>query len=288
MALISDLLATRRTVSFEFFPAKTPEARAQLDQTLFELETVSPDFVSVTYGAGGSDRHRTRDVVLDIQEAKAYPAMAHLTCLGHTRPEVDELIVAYEDGGVGNILALGGDPPADGSPAPAGDFRHAIDLVEYLRERTSCAIGVAAHPEGHPRSSDLASDRRRLADKLALADFAVTQFFFEADHYRSMVDDLASLGCTKPVIPGIIPITNAAQVQRFATMAGATIPRGLAARIEAVADQPAEVRKIGVAVAVELSQVLLDAGAPGLHFYTLNRAEATLEVIAELGMTRVS
>ncbi len=288
MALISDLLATQRTVSFEFFPAKTPEARTQLDETLLELDSVAPDFVSVTYGAGGSDRHRTRDVVLDIQDAKTYPAMAHLTCLGHTRSEVDELLVAYEAGGVGNILALGGDPPADGSPAPAGDFRHASDLVEYLRERFSGSIGVAAHPEGHPRSSDLADDRRRLADKLALADFAVTQFFFDVDHYRSMVDELASLGCTKPVIPGIIPITNAPQVQRFASMAGASIPSGLAERIEAVADQPSEVRKIGVAVAVALAQDLLDAGAPGLHFYTLNRAGATLEVLAELGMTRVS
>lgn len=286
MTFIGDLLAARRTVSFEFFPAKTDQARTQLDQTVVDLGAVAPDFVSVTYGAGGTDRERTRDVVIDIERDQPYPAMAHLTCLGHTRSEIDALLDSYSAGAVTNILALGGDPPADGSEPAPGDFAHALDLVEYLRSVSSCSIGVAAHPEGHPRSSDLASDRRRLAEKLTAADFAVTQFFFDVDHYVSMVDELASLGCHRPVIPGVIPITNAAQVQRFAAMAGATIPEALAARIHAVAHRPDEVRKIGVAVAAELTQALLDVGAPGLHFYTLNRSEATLEVLSEVGLDR--
>ncbi len=286
MALIGDLLANKRTVSFEFFPAKTPEARAQLDHTVVELQAARPDFVSVTYGAGGTDRDRTRDVVIDIEKGNDFPAMAHLTCLGHTKPEIDALLEAYSAGGVGNILALGGDPPADGSPIPDGDFEHAVDLVEYLRTKTALSIGVAAHPEGHPRSSDLRADRERLAQKLEAADFAVTQFFFDIDHYLSMVNDLADLGCTKPVLPGVIPITNAGQVARFAAMAGATIPAALAARIDAVSDDANEVRKIGIEVAAELSRKLLDAGAPGIHFYTLNRAGASLEVIDQLALDR--
>ncbi len=286
MALIGDLLAEKRTVSFEFFPAKTPEARTQLDQTVVELHAANPDFVSVTYGAGGTDRDRTRDVVLDIEKGNVFPAMAHLTCLGHTKPEIDDLLEAYSAGGVGNILALGGDPPADGSPIPDGDFEHALDLVEYLRTKTTLSIGVAAHPEGHPRSADLRSDRERLAEKLTVADFAVTQFFFDIDHYLSMVNDLADMGCTKPIVPGVIPITNAGQVARFAAMAGATIPAALAERIDRVADDADEVRRIGIEVATTLSQALLDAGAPGIHFYTLNRAAASLEVIDQLGLVR--
>ncbi len=285
-SLIGDLLAEKRTVSFEFFPAKTPEARVELDKAVAELDVAKPDFVSVTYGAGGSDRDRTRDVVLDISGGHTFPAMAHLTCLGHTKPEIDDLLASYSAGGVGNILALGGDPPADGSPVPPGDFEHATDLVQHLRSTTNLSIGVAAHPEGHPRSSDLAADRQRLAQKLELADFAVTQFFFTIDHYLSMVNDLADLGCTKPILPGVIPITNAGQVKRFAAMAGATIPSSLQSRIDAVADDPAEVRKIGIATAAQLSQDLLDAGAPGLHFYTLNRSAASLEVLSHLDLER--
>lgn len=283
MALISDLLAEKRTVSFEFFPPKSDAGRRQLDDAVAELDTAKPDFVSVTYGAGGTDRERTRDAVIDIERQKSFSAMAHLTCLGHTGPEIDELLSAYSAGGVGNILALGGDPPADGSAPPQGDFEHALDLVNYLRSKTNVSIGVAAHPEGHPRSVDLAADRRRLAEKLEVADFAITQFFFDVEHYVSMVNDLADLGCTKPVIPGVIPITNASQVKRFADMAGATIPSPLSDRIDAAGDD-AEVAKIGIETASEISQELLDAGAPGLHFYTLNRSAATLQVLGRLSL----
>lgn len=282
MALIGDLLAARRTVSFEFFPPKSEAAATQLKNTVATLSSTNPDFISVTYGAGGSDRHRTRDVVIELEQRYDFSVMAHLTCIGHTQNEIDELLAAYAEGGVSNILALRGDPPQEGPLT--GDFGHACDLVAHLRSRSIGSVGVAAHPEGHPQSASKATDRRHLAHKLQGADFAVTQFFFDVDHYRSLVNDLADLGCTKPVIPGVIPITDASQVQRFAAMAGATIPVDIAARIEAAADDPAEVRRIGVALAAELSQQLLDYGAPGLHFYTLNRAEATLEVMDELSL----
>jgi methylenetetrahydrofolate reductase (NADPH) len=283
MTYIRDLLAAGRTVSFEFFPPKTDEAERQLEKAIRELEPLAPSFVSVTYGAGGSTRERTRDIVIGIERDTRITAMAHLTCVGHTRAEVVALLDEYRDGGVANILALAGDPPADG-PAPAGDFHYAIELVELVREVGGFSIGVAAHPEGHPRSPDLESDRRHLADKLRLADFGVTQFFFRADDYLRMVDDLAALGCTTPVIPGIMPVTNARQVQRFAELSGAAFPADLAARFDAVAEDPAGVRALGVEVATELCQRLLDDGVPGLHFYTLNRSTATREIAANLGL----
>ncbi|MDZ7679582.1 MAG: methylenetetrahydrofolate reductase [NAD(P)H] [Acidimicrobiales bacterium] len=283
MAYIRDLLAADRTVSFEFFPPKTDEAERQLEKAIRELQPLEPSFVSVTYGAGGSTRERTRDIVLGIEAETPLTAMAHLTCIGHDRAEVVELLAEYQDGGVHNILALAGDPPTDGSD-PVGDFRYAVELVELVRESGDFSVGVAAHPEGHPRSSDMASDRRHLAAKLDVADFAITQFFFRAEDHLRMIDELAALGCTTPVIPGIMPVTNARQVQRFAELSGAEFPVDLAERLEAVADDPATVRAIGVEVATELCQRLLDEGVPGLHFYTLNRSTATREIAANLGL----
>jgi methylenetetrahydrofolate reductase (NADPH) len=248
-----------------------------------ELEALRPDFVSVTYGAGGSTRDGTRDVVTAFEQRYPFPTMAHLTCLGHTTGDIDRLLDAYAEAGVENILALGGDPPKDG-PAPLGDFTYALDLVDHLRARGSFCVGVAAHPECHPRSSDRNSDRRMLARKLSAADFAITQFFFRAEDYFRLLDDLQALGCDKPVIPGVIPVTNAGQVKRFAELAGAAFPVDLAERIEAVADDPTEVRRVGVEVATELCSTLLEQGVPGLHFYTLNRSTATLEVAANLSL----
>jgi methylenetetrahydrofolate reductase (NADPH) len=283
MTLIKDLLAAGRTVSFEFFPPKTDEAERQLESAIRELEPLHPSFVSVTYGAGGSTRERTRDIVIGIERDTSLTAMAHLTCVGHTRAEVVSLLEEYRAGGVANILALAGDPPTDGSD-PTGDFRYALELVELVREVDGFSVGVAAHPEGHPRSPDRASDRLHLAAKLAVADFGVTQFFFQADDHLRMIDELASLGCHTPVIPGIMPVTNARQVQRFAELSGAEFPRDLAERLEGVADDPAAVRAIGVELATELCQRLLDEGVPGLHFYTLNRSTATREIAANLGL----
>ncbi|MDP9071948.1 MAG: methylenetetrahydrofolate reductase [Actinomycetota bacterium] len=288
MARIADLLAEGKTFSFEFFPPKTDEAERALEKALLELEPLQPSFVSVTYGAGGSTRERTRDIVLRINRDTSMTAMAHLTCAGHTRAEIEDVVDGYRDAGVENILALAGDPPAlaEGEAAPPCDFSFAHELVEVVRSRGDFSVGVAAHPELHPRSAgDRKADRDHLAAKLADADFAITQFFFRADDYLSMVEDLAERGVHKPVLPGIMPVTNAGQVQRFAQLAGAEFPPDLAARIAAAGDRPEEVRRIGVEVATGLCQELLDAGVPGLHFYTLNRSTATREIYANLGLT---
>ncbi len=284
MTRIADLLADGSCFSFEFFPPKTEEAEAQLQQTLLELAPLRPSFVSITYGAGGTTRERTHDLVVEILRSTEMTPMAHLCCAGHTENELRAILGRYRDEGVDNILALRGDPPTELN-LPPGDFAHAVDLVELAREIGSFSIGVAAHPEGHPASPDRASDRRHLAAKLRAADFAVTQFFFERDGYLRLVDDLSALGVDKPVLPGIMPVTNLSQVTRFAALSGAEFPADLAARLEAVADNPVEVRRIGVEVASQLCRDLLEAGAPGLHFYTLNRSPATREIFAALGLS---
>ena len=285
MARIADLLRDRRTLSFEFFPPKTDEAALSLEKTIAELEELHPSFVSVTYGAGGSTRERTRDVVINIERDLGITAMAHLTCVAHTRAQLTSLLDEYSAAGVENILALAGDPVLDDAgSAIDGDFSRAIELVELIAQREQFSIGVAAHPEGHPRSVDLASDRRHLATKLQAADFAITQFFFEAEPYLRMVEELAALGCTKPVLPGIMPVTNLGQVTRFAQLAGAAFPAHLAERFEALAEDPAGVRALGVELATDLCQRLLNEGVPGLHFYTLNRSTATREIARALSL----
>ena len=280
---VAGLLAAGTTYSFEFFPPRNDEAEAQLTTTLAELEPLRPSFVSITYGAGGSTRDRTHGLVVDILRRTTMTPMAHLTCVGHRRTELADILERYRHDGVENILALRGDPPA-GTELSAGDLRHAVELIELARELGPFSVGVAAHPEGHPQSPDHATDRRHLAAKLARADFAVTQFFFRGEDYLGLVDDLAALGVDKPVIPGIMPVTNVAQIERFAALSGAQVPAGLRARLQAAADDPAEVRRIGVAAATELCAELLAAGAPGLHFYTLNRSTATREIWAALGL----
>jgi methylenetetrahydrofolate reductase (NADPH) len=280
---IDALLAEGPTFSFEVFPPKTPEGRANLDAALDELAVCDPAFVSVTYGAGGSTRELTRDLVVDIQRRTGIPAMAHLTCVAHTRQELVALLEEYRAAGIENILALGGDPPSDGSDVP-GDLAYASDLVSLVDDVGDFCVAVAAQPELHPRSPDRVSDRRHLADKLAMADFAITQFFFEPEPYLTLLDELAELGVDKPVIPGIMPVTNLASVDRMASMSGAAFPAHLHARFEPHADDPDAVRAIGIELATELCAALLDAGAPGLHLYALNRSAATLAIHANLGL----
>jgi methylenetetrahydrofolate reductase (NADPH) len=283
MARIGDLLAAGRTFSFEFSPPKSASGSMSLGRTIAELEPLKPSFVSVTYGAGGSTREHTRDTVLWTQKETSIPSMAHLTCVGHTRAEIADVIATYVDTGIENVLALAGDAPKDPADARPSDYVYALDLIEHLREIADLSIGVAAHPEGHPRSPDLATDRRHLADKMRAADFATTQFFFDIDHYLSLVNDLADLGITKPVVPGIMPVTNIAQVERMAELSGAAFPAWLRERLES-GTSPEDVRRIGVEAATELSAKLLEAGAPGLHFYTMNKSTATLEIYAQLGL----
>lgn len=281
-ARIDDLLAEGPTLSLEFFPPKTERGVTNLLATVDALEDLSPDFVSVTYGAGGSTRDRTRDLVVTANTDRSFPVMPHLTCVGHTREELAELLEDYAASGVRNVLALAGDPPADGSPA-RGDFTYATELIELIREVGDFAVGVAAHPELHPRSPDRASDREHLAAKLGQADFAITQFFFSAADYVDMIDELAELGVTTPIVPGVIPVTNPTSVARFADMANAHRPPELWSRYESVADDEAALLEVAVEAAADLAEELLAAGAPGVHLYALNRAEAPLAVGARLG-----
>jgi methylenetetrahydrofolate reductase (NADPH) len=275
-------LAEGQTFSFEFFPPKTDEAQRTLEKTLQELEPLGPSFVSVTYGAGGSTRDKTREVVLHIHHDTSMTAMAHLTCPGHTRAELTQIVEDYRDAGIENILALGGDPPVD-VEAAIGELEHAIELVTLVQSIGDFSIGVAAHPEVHPKSVDRTADRRFLAEKLSLADFGITQFFFEVEHYARMVDELAALGCDTPIIPGIMPVTNAKSVERMAAMSGATFPHDFLDRLYAAEGEEA-VRAVGVEHATLLCQQLLDEGVPGLHFYTLNRSSATREIYQNLGL----
>ena len=283
MTRIADLLAAGRTISFEFFPPKTDEMERALEKALVELAPLAPSFVSVTYGALGSTKERTREIVLNVDAGNDFPAMPHLTCVGHTRGDVVELLEVYRAGGIENVLALGGDPPADGSD-PGGEFAHATELVELVKEVGDFSIGVAAHPELHPRSSDRGSDRRFLAAKLALADFAITQFFWDATHYVRLLEDLDALGCDTPIIPGVMPFINVAGVLRMSAMNGTDVPADLRARMDAVDGDADAVRDLGVEVATDLCAALLDAGAPGLHLYTMNRSASVRAVLDNLGL----
>ena len=283
MARIADLLAAGRTYSFEFFPPKTDGAQLSLGRAIGELEPLAPSFVSVTYGAGGSTRQRTHAVVSWMRKETTLTPMAHLTCQGHVRAEIRDILNDYAADGVENILALGGDVPTDGEPAPS-DYTYASDLLEDVVADGRFSIGIAAHPELHPRSPDRATDRKFLAAKLSRADFAITQFFFDLDVYVQMVNELADLGVTKPILPGIMPVTNKSQIRRMAELSGAAFPAWLAERLDRT-DDAEEIRRIGVDAATELCQGLLDAGAPGLHFYTMNRSTATSEIYANLGLS---
>jgi methylenetetrahydrofolate reductase (NADH) len=281
MARIPDLLQRGRTFSFEFFPPKSEEESALLGRTLQELEPLKPSFVSVTYRGGPSSRWPTHDLVVFIRENTSITPMAHLVCVGHRRDELGEILRDLKSAGIENVLALGGDPLEDGAP---GDLKYAIELVELARETDGFSIGVAAHPAGHPRSPDLQSDRRELARKLEHADFAITQFLFHASEYEQLREDLARAGIGKPVIPGIMPITNLSSVARMAQLSGYEVPQDVVARIEAAGDDPKAVRRAGIELACELCSDLLAADAPGLHFYTLNRSTATREIYSALGL----
>jgi methylenetetrahydrofolate reductase (NADPH) len=284
MAKVSDLLAAGRTCSFEFFPPKNDEEMTRLLQALRDLRDLRPSFVSVTFRGGPSSRHRTTDLVVSMQRRTALNPMAHLTCAGNSRLELADMLVTFGKAGVENIMALGGDPLADPSARP-GELGHASDLIDLAHAISNFCIGVAAHPGGHPSSPNLRSDRHFLARKLEAADFAVTQFFFEVSDYFSLMEDLVRLGVSKPVLPGIMPVTSLSSIPRMAKM-GTPVPDWLAERLEAAAACGEDVHKVGVDAATEMCAELLDNGAPGLHFYTLNRSTATRQIHANLGFSQ--
>jgi methylenetetrahydrofolate reductase (NADPH) len=275
-------------VSFEFFPPKTAEGVEQLYRTVEELRPCRPSFVSVTYGAGGSTRDRTLELVGRIQREVGIETMAHLTCVGSTRTEIREVLRRLHDNGIRNVLALRGDPPkgeTEFKPTPDG-FRHASELVGFIREQgLDFCVGGACYPEGHVETRDLEQDLANLCHKVtAGADFLVSQLFFDNEDYRAFVRRARSVGITVPIVPGLMPVTNVNQIQRFTQMCGARIPQELYRRLRIVSNDPAAVVATGVQWAVDQGRALLRDGAPGLHFYTLNRSSASLAVHAALGL----
>jgi methylenetetrahydrofolate reductase (NADPH) len=212
---IAEIVASGPVCSFEFFPPKTPAMEETLEQTLRELEPLAPSFVSVTYGAGGSTRDKTHEIVCRINQETSMTAMAHLTCAAHRRDELEDVVTRYRDAGIENILALGGDPPKE-LGLPPGELAHATDLVELVRSVGDFSVGVAVHPEGHPASTARDEDRRRQAEKLAMADFGLSQFFFDPQVWFDFLDDLDRLGVTTPVTPGIMPVTNVKSLKSMA------------------------------------------------------------------------
>jgi methylenetetrahydrofolate reductase (NADPH) len=284
MARIIDLIAAGQTFSFEFFPPKDEDEQRLLTRTISDLQPLRPSFVSVTYRGGRISRERTTRVVIDLLRTTDLTPMPHLTCVAHPRFELGEIIGGFRAAGLENLLALGGDPlPAEESYK---ELEYASQLVELGRRLGFDSIGVAAHPAGHPRSPDLESDRIHLAEKMRVADFAITQFFFKVEEYERLRDEVAALGVTKPILAGIMPITSLVSVQRMAQLSGYAVPEDIVRRIEAGGDDREEIRKRGIEVATELCRDLLDRGVPGLHFYTLNFSKATREIYTNLGLVK--
>ena len=280
---IDALLQQGQTISFEFFPPKSEAERATLEKTIAALEPLEPSFVSVTYRGGRESRQRTYDLVAQMATRGIFTPMAHLICVAHTRAELVEILESYQQAGVVNLMALGGDPPTH-EGAVTGELTYAQELVELAREVGDFSIGVAAHPGGHPRSPSLESDRTHLAAKLQLADFAVTQLLFSAGDWSSLVAELKDMGVQKPVLPGIMPVTSLGSIPRMAAM-GSAVPEQMVACLEQAHRDggDAAVRETGIALATALCRELLDLGVPGLHFYTLNLSTATREITERLG-----
>ncbi len=290
---INDLLRYARErgdpiFSFEFFPPKTPEGERALFETVEALRPLGPAYVSVTYGAGGSTRHKTIDLVKRLKRESEVEAMAHVTCVGASRDEIAGVLDEVADAGVQNVLALRGDPPkgeATFTPHPEG-FRWASELVAFVRSRPDrwrFCVGAAAYPEGHVETRDLALDLANLKTKVdAGADFLVTQLFFDNARYFGFVERARAAGITVPIVPGIMPFTNVEQVERFTALCGASIPPALRAAMEVRRADPDGARELGVAYASLQCADLLRRGAPGIHFYTLNRSPSTRAIVAAL------
>ena len=270
-------------VSFEFFPPKTDEQRDALEKSVQQLVTAKPEYVSMTFGAGGSTLTHTVDAVRGLRATHALDAAPHLSCMGGSRAEIRALIEQYRTLGVTRIVALRGDLPS--GMASIGDFRYASELVEFIRSETGDQfhIEVACYPEVHPQANDAHSDLANFKRKIeAGADGAITQYFYNADGYFRFVDAARALGIDAPIVPGVMPIANFSQLRRFSDMCGAEIPRWLSKRLAAFGDDAAAIREFSTDVVADLCRKLIAGGAPGLHFYTLNRARPTLAILDRL------
>ncbi|GAA0954100.1 methylenetetrahydrofolate reductase [NAD(P)H] [Actinocorallia libanotica] len=290
---IRDLLATgEKSFSFEFFPPKTEQGAINLWRSIRELEALRPTFVSVTYGAGGSTRDTTVEIVERVATDTTLTPVAHFTAVNHSTAELRQLIGRFASVGVTNLLALRGDPPGN----PMGEWvRHpegveyAEELVQMIKACGDFCVGVAAFPYKHPRSPDIETDTRRFVEKCrAGADYAITQMFFKAEDYFRLRDRVAAQGCDIPILPGIMPVTQLSTIERSEQLSGAPFPPELAERFHAVADDSEALRQLGIEHCAELCQELLDAGAPGIHFITMNRSTATREVFGLLGAKAAS
>lgn len=271
--------------SFEFFPPKDNDGFDQLFETIENLKKWNPAFVSVTYGAGGSTRSKTVELVGRIKNEIGLESMAHLTCVGSTADEIRSVLDSLKSKGIGNVLALRGDPPQDQKQfvKPVNGFGYANELVAFIKKHYDFCLGVAGYPEGHVECPDKSKDLENLKRKVdAGADFIVTQLFFDNSRYFDFIDRARAIGIQVPIIPGIMPIANVSQVKRFTKMCGATIPDSLMARLDAHQDNAPLVREIGIEHATRQCEDLLSGGAPGIHFYTLNRSTATLCILENL------
>jgi methylenetetrahydrofolate reductase (NADPH) len=285
---IDQLFGTgRATISFEYFPPKTDAGFASLFQTIGELHAIQPSYVSVTYGAGGSTRQKTVDLVERIQREQKIRSMAHLTCVGHTADEIGVVLDDLWRGGIQNVLALRGDPPAGQSQfvATPGGFSNADGLVEYARKRHDFCVGVAGYPEGHPQCLNKTRDLEHLKRKIDNGgNFIVTQLFFDNADFYAFRDNARAMGIKVPIIAGIMPITNVAQIKRFVSMCGAKIPHPLLTRLEGLESDAEVVHNAGVEYAIAQCKDLLKNQVDGLHFYTLNKSKATVQIVKALNV----